>query len=1003
MRFCKICAIALALATFGWTQIGGGSIVGTVTDESGGSVSGVKISARNLDTNVPQTTLTNQSGYYEFPLLPAGRYQLEAESTGFQKTVSQAFELNTGSRPRVDLQLRVGAVTETVDVKATAPLVNSTTAELGAVVNTQKVEQLPLNGRNFQQLLSLQAGVVNAPASGTGGRGGIEFHGSSALGNNLLLDGVDMSFGEENGAANFASAGGGGVLINTVSVEAIEEFRATGSSFSAEYGRSGGGVLNITTKSGTNQFHGTAFDFFRNDALDANDFFSNRTRAGKPPLRWNQFGGNLGGPIKRNKLFFFFNYEGAQVKRVSRLTGNAVTPAFLTLLKPAIRQELQTYLPTTYTPTSNPFLGLHTRNDQQKNSENTYLSHVDGTFGSHRVSVRDSYNHQDYSVPTFSPSMPRVFPLRFNNAVVQDTWSITPTVLNELRAGFNRVDLNRSETGRDQVPAWITVSGAGFDASQPSFIHFITTTYSLVDNISWIRGAHSFKAGVELRDIRSARIQGGQPTYTYNSLTDLINDNPNRIQVLFGGGKSLRTRYTAFYFQDDWRIARNFQINLGVRYEYSPPLVGGYNINSSNPFGSFIGSNTQPMFKADRNDWGPHAAMIWNPGGDQKTVVRAGGSIGYIMPQAIFYYDMAFIDPSLPFVANFAPSDVPAQYRSYPLPQSFINQVATNPSLLPSNFVLSRSVADYNRADTYAAQWNFSIQRALASNMALQLAYVGSRTVKLISTRPLNLVNPATGRRPDPRFGDINFEENAANISYHALEVTLNKRLSHNLSFDAFYTWSKSIGYYAPDNTVSFTNSAIQDPLNLAGSKGPKEGNIAHRINGVLSYAIPFGSNSNNRLVKNVVGGWNLESIWGWRSGLPLNITSGLDTYGNGRPTGQRPDAVSGADAYREQPQNLIWLNPAAFNVAGPRAQRRYGNLGYNALLGPTAFTMDLALHKTFFLTERNQLTFRAEAFNWLNHTTLGNPITNASDPNFGTINSAGTPRNIQLALKYRF
>src|SRR6185312_11272566 len=235
----------------------------------------------------------------------------------------------------------VGAVSETVEVKATAPLINSTTAELGEVVNTAQVEQLPLNGRNFQQLLNLQAGVVDSPSSGAGGRGGIEFHGSSALGNNLLLDGVDMSFGEENGAANFASAGGGGVLINTVSVEAIEEFRATGSSFSAEYGRSGGGVLNITTKSGTNQFHGTAFDFFRNDALDASDFFSNRTGAGKPPLRWNQFGGNLGGPIKRNKLFFFFNYEGAQVHRVSRVTGNTATPALLALVKPAIRQELQ--------------------------------------------------------------------------------------------------------------------------------------------------------------------------------------------------------------------------------------------------------------------------------------------------------------------------------------------------------------------------------------------------------------------------------------------------------------------------------------------------------------------------------------------------------------------------------------------------------------------------------------------------------------------------------------
>lgn len=1006
MKFRSGLATLLFLLLFAvqamFSQIGGGSIVGTVTDGSGANVVGVEVSARNLDTNIGRQARTNQQGYYEFPLLPAGRYQLTAEAVGFQKTISETFTLNTGSRPRVDLQLKVGSVSETIEVKATAPLVNATTAELGAVVDRSRVEQLPLNGRNFQQLLSLQAGVVNAPSSGAGNRGGMEFHGGSALGNNLLLDGVDMSFGEENGAANFASAGGGGVLINTVSVEAIEEFRATGSSFAAEYGRSGGGVLNITTKSGTNQFHGTLFEFFRNDALDANDFFSNRSGARKPPLRWNQFGGNLGGPIKRDKLFFFFNYEGAQVSRLSRVTGNTVTPELLSLVNPTMRETLTAYLPTTYTPTSNPLIGFHTRNDQQKNDEHTYLSRVDGVFGNHRVSVRDSYNNQDYSVPTFSPTMPRVFPLRFNNAVVQDGWSITPTLFNELRAGFNRVDLNRSETGRDQIPAWISVSGTGFDASQPSFIHFITTTYSLVDNLSWIRGAHTFKAGFELRDIRSARGQGGQPTHVYNSLNDLMSDTPNRITVLFGGGKSLKTRYSAFYLQDDWRLSRNFQLNLGIRYDYSPPLTGGFNISSSDPYGPFTSAG-EPMFRADRNNWGPHAAIIWNPGGDQKTIVRAGGSIGYIMPQAIFYYDMAFIDPLLPFVANFAPADVPAQYRSYPLSQSFVNQVAANPSLLPSNFVLSRSVADYNRADTYAGQWNFAIQREITSNLAIQAAYVGSRTVKLISTRALNLVDPTTGKRPDPRFGDINFEENASNISYHGLEVTLNQRLSHGLSFDAFYTWGKSTGYYSPDNTVTFSNGAIQNPLDLADSRGPKEGMIAHRVNGVFSYSIPYGQHLQKAWAKHLLAGWNLQSIFSWRSGLPLNITSGADTYGNGRITGQRPDVVPGVDSYIEDAGPLVWLNPAAFDSATPKSQRRFGNLGYNALVGPTAFTMDLALHKTFFLTERQRLTFRAEAFNWLNHTTFNNPITNLADPNFGRINGAGTPRNIQLALKYQF
>jgi Carboxypeptidase regulatory-like domain/TonB-dependent Receptor Plug Domain/TonB dependent receptor len=998
----SLTAIFLLLTVPAWGQIGGGSIVGVVTDGSGAVVPGAQVTALNTATNESQSVRTNDSGYYEFPLLPAGQYRLAAEATGFQKLLGKNFDLNTGSRPRIDLQLKVGNVSETVQVEATVPLVNATTSELGAVVSRSRLEDLPLNGRNFQQLLNLQAGVVNAPASGAGRRGGMEFHGSSALGNKLMLDGVDMSFGEENGAANFASAGGGGVLINTVSVEAIQEFRATGSSFSAEYGGSGGGVLNITTRSGSNEFHGALFEYFRNDALDANDFFSNKNGTLKPPLRWNQYGGNLGGPIRRDKAFFFFNYEGDQVHRLQAVNGNTVTPQLLNAVNPAIRQALITYLPSTYTPTTNPYLGFHRRNDHQRNADNTYLTRIDGDLGRHRLSMRDSYNHQDYSVPTFAPAMPRVFPLRFHNVVLQDSWSVASSALNELRAGFNRVDLNRSEIGRDQMPAWISVSGAGFNASQLSYIHFISNTYTLTDNFSVIHRAHTFKMGFELREVRSARIQGGQPAHQYNSLNDLIADRPARIQVLFGGGKSLRTRHNGFYLQDDWRISPRFQINVGLRYEYTPPLTGGFNIATSDPFGRFI-ERGQPMFAPDRNDFAPRLGLVWDPSGNQKTVIRAGASIGYIMPQALYYYDMAFIDPQLPFVANFAPSDVPPQYRSYPLPQTFVDQVAANPALLPRNFVLSRSVADFNRRDTYAGQWNLAVQHAMTPSLAVQAAYVGSRTVKLISARALNLVDPVTGKRPDARFGDINFEENAANISYHALEITVNKRLSHGLSFDAFYTWSKSIGYYVPDNTVVFTNDAVQDSNNIAGSKGPKDGTIGHRLTGVLSYVLPYGMHGRKSFTGSLLGGWNVQSIIGWRSGLPLNVTSNIDAVGNGRAAGQRPDPVPGVDPYNRNPGALIWLNRAAFDLASPKAQRRFGYLGYNSLIGPTAFTMDLGLHKTFYITERQQVTFRAEAFNWLNHTTFGSPVTNVSDPNFGTIRSADSPRNVQLALKYRF
>src|SRR6267378_202514 len=377
-------------------------------DSSSAVISGAKVTATNVATNVVSTTVTNATGYFEFPLLPAGRYVLEAQFPGFELAKTVEFSLNSGTRPRFDLKMIVGQIADSVQVVSTAPLVNTTTADLGIVVDHAKIEALPLNGRDFSQLLGLQAGVYSSPDTATGQRGGIEFNGSSGFGNNLLIDGVDMTFGENSGAASDKAAGtengraagnatgngiGRGSLINTVSVEAIQEVKATGSAFSAEYGRATGGVVNVTTKSGTNQFHGTLFEFFRNDKLDANSFFSNKAGLPKPPLHWNQFGANLGGPIRRDKLFFFFNYEGAQATQNSPQTGNVPTPLLLSMVTPAIRQNLS-LLPAPTSPTSNPLIGLNYHNPSRTNSENTFVSRGDWQLDKHRLSLRYNYNHQ---------------------------------------------------------------------------------------------------------------------------------------------------------------------------------------------------------------------------------------------------------------------------------------------------------------------------------------------------------------------------------------------------------------------------------------------------------------------------------------------------------------------------------------------------------------------------------------------------------------------------------
>lgn len=984
-------------------QIGGGSLVGYVTDPSGAAVPRAAIRVVNASTNVGHETVSNDLGYYEFPLLAAGRYRIEAEAQGFQKGGRTEFDLNSGTRPRIDLKLVIGQLTESVNVVAGAPLVNASTTDLGVVIDQSKVEALPLNGRNFIQLVGLQSGVLVSPPGAAGGRGGIEFHGSPSQGNNLLLDGVDMSFGENNGTAgDTASAGASGSLINTVSVEAIQEFKATGSAFAAEYGRASGGVLNITTKGGSNEFHGTLFEFFRNDKLDANSFFSNRSGLPKPPLRWNQFGGNLGGPIVRDKLFFFFNYEGAIVRRNQQVTGNVPTPLLLNQVTPAIRSSLE-YLPSTFEPTTNPLVGLHRRNDGRKNDENTTLSRGDWNINAdHRLSLRYNYNHQDFTTPLLTPTLPRLFPLRFHNAAIQDNYALSPSMFNELRLGFNRVDLFRYEPGREAVSAWINVAGIGISHPQASYIHFISTTYTLADNFTVVHGKHTIKAGFEIRQVRSVRDQGGQPTHMYNNVNDLIADRANRIQVLFGGGKGLNNWNNGFYAQDDWRLSSRFQLNAGVRYEYYPPLKGGFSFATSDPYGPF----TQPgeaMFAADRNNFAPRLGFVWDVLGNQKLVVRAGSGISYVPTSPMVYYDQAFIDPRLPFVAMLAPSDIPGTPTSFPFPQAFVDRISADPSLFPSNLILTRRGADYNSRTEYAGQWNYSMQYQLNPTLAIQASYVGSRALNLFTARTLNLIDPALGRRPRSDLADVVLAENSLRSWYHGLQLQATQRMWKGLTLDLYYTYSKTMGYGAPDSTLTFDGEVQDGEFNVAGSTGPKQSDLRHRWVIVHSWAVPTPFTGNKGVGGFLLGGWQFQGLMSIRSGYPVNVTSGVDMYGNGRVGGQRPDPVSGIDMYIKDDSALTWLNPAAFDVNTPRTQRRFGYLGYNALRAPGAFNYDMALHKMFTIAERHRVTFRFEMFNGLNHRNLGGPTAAVTNPNFGRILSASEGRNIQLALKYQF
>jgi hypothetical protein len=1020
-----VCAavLTLLLVSEALSQISGGSIVGSVLDSSGAAILGAKVAATNVATNEVSRTVTNDAGYFEFPILPAGRYVLEAENPGFERAKTAEFALNSGTRPRFDLKMVVGQATESVQVVDAAPLVNATTADLSVVIDQSKVEALPLNGRDFQQLVGLQPGVYANPDTNNGQRGGIEFNGASAYGNNLLMDGVDMSFGEVSATPSDKAAGteanatvgriagnsiGRGSLINTISVEAIQEFKATGSAFSAEYGRATGGVINVTTKSGTNQFHGTLFDFFRNDKLDANSFFSNRAGFVKPPLRWNQFGANLGGPIRRDKLFFFFNYEGAQASQNSPQTANSPTPLLMSKVTPALRQNLSLLPPPNVVlPNSSPtdLVGLNYHDDSRKNHENTFVSRGDLDFGKQRLSVRYNYNHQDFTIPNQIPTSPTLFPTRFHNAEIADTDSLSPTMVNEWRLGFNRLDEFRHDVAFDSVAAFLTVVDVGITTAM-DFLRFDSASYTAADNFTVVHGNHTLKTGFEIRNLRTNRFDFLHPSTTYNTVDHLIADTPDLVGLTIGGQKKLRNTDYGFFVQDNWRVSKRFQVNAGLRYEYFSPLSGGWNLtNSSDYFNpTFIAKKGDPMYQPDRTDFSPRLGLVFDVFGDQKLVIRAGAALTYNPLQPGYLYDLNYTaDPHLPGSPTFLPQDIPPGTKlSFPFDPSFITQYISNPSLLPKRIILNESLADPNRRDERSGTWNFSVQRALTSGLALQASYVGTRNWDQLGTRNLNLFSPALGTRVHPNLGTVVLREFAGRSSYHALQLALNQRLQHGVTFDFYYAYAKSLSYYGADSGASGGDTTVQDANNIAGSYGPKLSDLRHTETIVASYALPALAGK-SQLAGFFLSGWNLQGIQTERSGLPLNVLAGVDEAGIKTAGYQRPDLVPGANQYIDNLNTLQWLNRSAFDIKTPAAQLRYGNLGFNAMRGPSRFGFDFALHKAFRIREKQTLTFRAEAFNLFNHTAFNLPVNKVSSPTFGYFTSAAVGRNIQLGLKYMF
>ncbi|HEY4423588.1 MAG TPA: TonB-dependent receptor [Pyrinomonadaceae bacterium] len=1027
------------------------SVRGTIFDPNGAAIPGASVSVTRLETGEIRTATANKEGEYAITSLPAGDYEIKVQSTGFGIDSRKVTLLvNQERRFNVDLRLSGPAIDYEV-LGEPVPLKNDS-ASLGAVIENRQITGLPLDGRNFYELSLLVPGAV-PPAQGSAGsvRGDFAFsvNGAREDANNFLLDGV---YNVDPKLNTF------GVRP---SVDAIREFEMLTSTYDASFGRNPGAQVNVILNSGSNAFHGSAFEFHRNAALDARNFFAPASEP-KPKYIRNQFGGALGGPIKHDRTFFFADYEGTRSREgITRITNvptaeervgnfshsvfgvptnpftgmpfdNGVIPDFFQ--NPVGRAIAALYpLPNRNVPFQNFVSSPVLRDDNDSfdvRVDHRLTDRADLTF---RYSFGDRDLFEPFTGPTFSvvPGFGDTVKRRSQNGMGALTLVLTPRLVNESRIAFNRVassvtqeaSVLNSEIGlptispreRDLGLSFITITGfspLGDEGNNPQ--DSVTNVYQFLNNSSYVHGNHLFKFGADLRfsqqnafrDVESRGRLQFSPFFqlTGNALGDMLLGFPLLTSVAHvDNPQKIRTESYNFFINDSYRVTPRLTLNAGLRYEYNSPPVDAddratiYDVVTRNLVP--VGTNGVPRsgFDTDKNNFAPRVGFAWSF--NEKTVLRGGYGV---------YYDQSPLAPAeaLYFNSPFFDNNI-----FFSLPGLPLTLNDPFPSFFPFPLPDSALAIQRDLRTGYMQHWNFNIERQIFSGSVLEVAYVGSKGTKLLTARDINQPQPSIVSpgipvvpRPDPRFDDIDLLESRANSNYNALQVRYQQRLTRGFSALASYTWAKSI-----DDASNFFTSAgdpnfPQNSYNVAAERGLSNFDVRHRFSLSYSYALPF-KKPGDGLVANLVNGWETFGIVTLQSGRPFTVAllPEIDNSGTGRSilgfgANDRPDVVRNGEL--SNPTTDQWFNTAAFAFPFPGT---FGNAGRNILEGPGFQNVNMSILKNTRFNERVNLQFRAEAFNLFNHPNFNLPDNFLGSPTFGRITSARDPRHIQFGLKLLF
>ncbi len=972
-----------------WGQLDKATILGTVSDPSGAVIPNASVMILNEGTGASINTVTDASGNFIAPVLSVGNYRVTASVQGFKTYVRENITLRVADRVRLAITLDPGEISEKVNVVGEAPVVETASTTLGGVIEKQQVANLPLNGRSLASLMGLAPGVVMLGTTQQRSMNGVSQTRLFESGSRLLVDGGDSGQVDSDIVDSaYASA----ARVTRASVDAIAEIRIQESSYSAEYGQSMGGVVNFITKSGTNQFHGTLFEYFRNEKLDARNYF-NVAPALKPPFRLNQFGGTLGGPIKHDKIFFFVNYEAVR-QRLGIFQNTFVpTQAFRNTLPAAVKAEADFLpLPNGDVSPTEPRLARFVRGISNQLTEDTGSGKLDWQISPNdRFSAR--YNRNESFTKSWfgvGDGQFRAVPALLQTAKLTYTKTISASLLNEAGMTFNRGVWYAGAAGTAALLATpIVGSIAGMAAIGPTTFDLpvANTSFTYLDTLSWIKGRHALKFGTQIVANRDNKAISFQTAVTFLTLDSFAANNPFAISTLGQPRQGMRNKYVHFFVQDDIQATKNLTINVGVRYQYDTAPTESHNrIANFDLVRGDIDPPGSPLFDAPKNDFAPRIGFAYTPFASKKTVLRFGFGM--------------FHSPLVAAAAQSVPSNIPG--------------IGQNTTILSPGvgfpFPFSKLVASPTRSlyafpkdwkTSYTETWNFNIQQGFGQNTVLQVGYVGNRGLHLSPNQELNRLVPGAAVRKYPQFATISNFFNGAVADYHSLQTSFKRRLSHGMTFNVNYTWSHALDEGGVSNGAAST--IVQNDQNLRNEYGSADYDVRHYLQFDYTYEIPGVP----RVPKVIGSGWQINGVTVLRAGLPYNVVCGCDAAGIGSATA-RPDVVPGVPL---QPANPDFPNNEINLAAFKTPVGRFGSFGRNVLTGPTAYNFDFSLFKNFRVTERQTVQFRAEMFNIFNTPQFSNPASTTSAPaTFGkslstipAVGGFGSNRQIQFALRYGF